>query len=69
MDERHSVVGNIRHKANPLHIYCRLMDIGMDKHYATRLCSIYEMDMYKPLDRFLLKPLHKIEMHISNDVF
>ena len=69
MDEKTSIVGIIRHKANPLHIYCRLMDIGMDKYYATRISSIYEGAVYKPLDKFLLKPLHKIETYFSNDVF
>ena len=66
MDNRYSFVGNMMDKGNPLHIYCRLMDCGMDKDYATRLCEIYEEVLYKPINKFFLKPLHKIETHFRD---
>lgn len=31
-----------RHYLNPLHIYCRLMDVGVCHFKAQRLCRLYQ---------------------------
>jgi hypothetical protein len=31
---------------NPLHFYCRLLDIGIEKKEAKRLSEIYEIGIY-----------------------
>lgn len=37
------------HYMNPLHIYCRLVEIGMLKSKARHLCSLYERYFFKKL--------------------
>lgn len=37
----------IRHKLNPLHIYCRLVCLGLPKKFAKDICGIYETSIYK----------------------
>jgi hypothetical protein len=37
---------------NPLHIYCRLRDIGVPKDRARYFCRAYEFSIFK---RFLMK--------------
>lgn len=32
----------IRHRFNPLHLYCRLMDCGMDRKHAEFISRVYE---------------------------
>lgn len=32
----------LRHRFNPLHVYCRLCDAGVTRHRAKRLSSFYE---------------------------
>ena len=32
----------LQHRANPLHVYCRLMDLGMGPFLSRTLCVIYE---------------------------
>ena len=32
----------IQHKANPLHIYCRLVDMGLGVAFSRRLGVLYE---------------------------
>lgn len=39
----------IKHYMNPLHIYCRLRDIGIAKDTAIFLCRIYERSIFRPL--------------------
>jgi len=34
------VIGSIMHRVNPLHIYCRIIDLGFSKLTAKRLASI-----------------------------
>lgn len=31
-----------KHYLNPLHIYCRLMDIGIDKNKSIKIGKLYE---------------------------
>jgi hypothetical protein len=37
----------IKHCMNPLHIYCRLMDLGMGKRLSSFLCRFYERAIFK----------------------
>ena len=37
----------IKHYMNPLHIYCRLRDIGITKGTAMFLCRIYERSIFR----------------------
>ena len=36
----------IQHYLNPLHIYCRLRDMGIPKWVAVSLCRVYERDIF-----------------------
>jgi hypothetical protein len=38
----------IRHKLNPIHIYCRLTKMGVSSKNARGICKIYEAVFYKP---------------------
>jgi hypothetical protein len=38
----------IRHYMNPLHLNCRLRDIGVAKATAVFLCRIYERSIFRP---------------------
>ncbi|MDY6972548.1 MAG: hypothetical protein SV775_09500 [Thermodesulfobacteriota bacterium] len=37
----------IKHYMNPLHVYCRLRDIGVAKGTASVLCRIYERCLFR----------------------
>jgi hypothetical protein len=37
----------LQHYLNPLHIYCRLRDLGMAKGPAIFLCRIYEFAIFR----------------------
>jgi len=39
----------LRHYLNPLHIYCRLRDIGLSKEPAILICRIYERAIFRHL--------------------
>ncbi|MBF0481448.1 MAG: hypothetical protein HQK81_14040 [Desulfovibrionaceae bacterium] len=36
----------LQHTFNPVHMYCRLMDFGLDKTRARKMCSVYERYFY-----------------------
>ena len=36
----------IKHYLNPLHIYCRLRDLGLGKSVAAFLCRFYERTIF-----------------------
>jgi hypothetical protein len=36
----------MQHYLNPLHIYCRLRDMGIPKWVAVSLCSVYERTIF-----------------------
>lgn len=46
------------HKFNPLHLYCRLVDLGLDKDYIHEKVKDYEIYFYKPIMRKLQLKLH-----------
>jgi len=33
---------HLEHALNPLHVYCRLLDMGFSKDFSRRVCVIYE---------------------------
>jgi len=37
----------LQHYLNPLHIYCRLRDIGLSKGKAVSMCRIYEHFVFR----------------------
>ncbi len=37
----------MQHYMNPLHIYCRLIDLGLAKNTAMFLCRIYERSFFR----------------------
>lgn len=43
------MVATIKHYMNPLHIYCRLRDVGIPKTAAIFVCRIYENTIFKCL--------------------
>jgi len=38
----------IRHYMNPLHLYCRLQDIGIETGTAVFLCRLHERSIFRP---------------------
>jgi hypothetical protein len=38
----------LKHYLNPLHVYCRLRDIGLGKGMASLLCRVYEKMIFRP---------------------
>lgn len=32
----------LQHRLNPLHVYCRLVDVGFSQQAARGLCGVYE---------------------------
>jgi hypothetical protein len=43
------LMDKIRHHLNPMHIYCRLTELGISYNHAKRLCKIYEAIFYKTI--------------------
>jgi len=44
-----------KHYLNPLHVYCRLRDIGLPKAPACFLCRFYERMIFS---RYILKTIN-----------
>ncbi len=38
----------LQHYLNPLHIYCRLRDMGITKRIALLICRTYERVIFRP---------------------
>lgn len=38
----------VRHVFNPLHVFCRLRDVGVCGPMAMRVCRVYERWLYNP---------------------
>jgi hypothetical protein len=53
---------HIQHISNPLHVYCRLMNMGLEKQLALLLIRNYEILVYKRIIRFTY---HFISYHRS----
>lgn len=43
----------VQHVANPLHVYCRLIDFGMSTRFSRRLSIIYEKYVFHVLTKDL----------------
>ena len=44
---------NFNHTYNPEHFYCRLKDLGIPKRIARKYSERYELEIYKPLIKYL----------------
>jgi hypothetical protein len=38
----------IQHYLNPLHVYCRLRNLGLAKDPAVMVCRVYERIIFRP---------------------
>jgi hypothetical protein len=49
MDRTYTItfLDRVRHRLNPLHIYCRLTCLGVSTRVARGICKIYEVSLYK----------------------
>jgi len=45
---------SIQHRLNPLHVYCRLVDNGLNKRFSLSICRYYEILIYSWLVCFTL---------------
>ena len=45
---------NIEHRFNPLHVYCRLIERGMNKRFSLSICRYYEILIYSWLGWFTI---------------
>ena len=36
----------IQHRLNPLHVYCRFLDMGLGKRASTSVCRSYEILLF-----------------------
>jgi hypothetical protein len=41
------MVATLKHYMNPLHIYCRLRDVGIPKNPAMLVCRVYERTVFR----------------------
>ena len=46
-DNMLNVMLNIQHRFNPLHVYCRLVDRGLNKGCSLSICKYYEILIYR----------------------
>ena len=53
----------VQHWLNPLHIYCRLIDLGCKKGPSINLCRVYDSRLYDPF----IKPA-TIKIHSAFNV-
>jgi hypothetical protein len=49
-----NLILTLQHHLNPLHIYCRLLDMGLSKRLSGIVCRCYEILIYKWL-RWLIR--------------
>jgi len=47
----------LQHRLCPLHIYCRLRNLGLSKKAARNLCHCYEVNIYQPVYKRYLKTI------------
>jgi hypothetical protein len=45
------MVAAIKHYMNPLHVYCRLRDMGISRNAASFVCRLYERAIFKHFAR------------------
>lgn len=44
---------SMQHTLNPLHIYCRLVERGIDPQVSIRLSRCYEATIYRPVGHMM----------------
>lgn len=54
---RRRIRGAVLHVANPLHLYCRVVDLGVPNGSARVCCIIYEATVFK-IVRWLVGFIH-----------
>ena len=42
-----TLLDRIRHRLNPVHVYCRLTEFGLPPRHAKTICEIYEVIFFK----------------------
>lgn len=52
------------HIANPLHLYCKLVDVGLGKWISCKVCKVYEHTAWKLIHKLVLLIPEK-EKHYS----
>jgi hypothetical protein len=57
----------VQHICNPLHLYCRLVDLGMSPRMAKRLGFIYEKICFSIIKRFTFQKI-KVKDHGEIDI-
>ena len=46
------IILNIQHRFNPLHVYCRLVERGLNKRFSLSICRYYEILICSSLASF-----------------
>ena len=49
-----SLMNSIQHRINPLHVYCRLVEKGIDKPFSLSICRYYEKLVFSWLNWFIV---------------
>ena len=44
----------IQHRCNPLHVYCRLVERGIDRSVSMAICRAYETLVFRWLNWFII---------------
>jgi len=47
-------IKEFEHVYNPIHLYCRAVELGVKEETAYRMIKEYERDTYQPLIRIIL---------------
>jgi len=42
----------LQHTLNPLHVYCRLLDTGLNREFSAQICQYYEIFLFRWIARF-----------------
>ncbi len=42
-----AIRARLQHRLNPLHVYCRLREMGLSGPAAQRMCGFYERFVYR----------------------
>ena len=56
-----TLLDRMRHQLNPMHVYCRLTELGISPNHAKGLCKMYEAIFYKSIfGRWVIEPFLKV---------
>lgn len=62
-----SRVNQFRHKINPMHVYCRLIDAGVSSNGAKDIAQKYEVSFFKKFDSIVLMPTQRLEHYLKRN--